>query len=218
MRSRNCPLPRIGVETGTFVKTKIASTEAVFQRILLLCRLSSTNERNNYPHAVGSVFDASKASFGLAIAPKLGFEHCRDAFLELGFVQSSNDLCLPTKVLAADFVDDIAIAAESQKEIEELIASLKRRGFDLEVEPDLTSYLGIVNTARRGNSMEVAGLANPLSAPLVALAADSEDEIFREHRNYRVVVGMLILVLILHRQSLMSPGFRTTQSSLMPSP
>ena len=86
-----------------------------------------------------------KSLYGISAAPKLFYEHARDAFLNLGFKQSTVDPCLFIKVnlMVVLYVDDVGIAAKYEKDITWLVDGLRKAGFSLTEEGSLAEFLGI---------------------------------------------------------------------------
>ena len=152
-----------------------------------------------------------KSLYGLAVAPRLWFEHLRDALLSLGLRQSEFDPCLfyGSDILFGCFVDDGVIVAKSPAVAAKFIAKLEAMGFELTQEESLCEYLGI-NLTRDNNKrtftltqqglidkvVAATGLqnCNPNSLPAaqVALGSDPDGVSIQEKWSYSSIVGMLL--------------------------
>ena len=87
-----------------------------------------------------------KSLCGSRLAPKNWHQHLRTALInELQFKESAIDPCLLYKknILLVLYVDDAGISAPNKNIILELVEQLKSLGFDLKIEDDFNSYLGI---------------------------------------------------------------------------
>ena len=87
-----------------------------------------------------------KSLCGSRSAPKNWYQHLQTASMnELNFKESAIDPCLPCKknILLVLYVDDAGISSPNKKIILELVEQLKSLGFDLEIEDDFDSHLGI---------------------------------------------------------------------------
>ena len=151
-----------------------------------------------------------KSLYGISEAPRLFFEHCRDAFLGLGFKQSTYDECLFYKagMMAVLYVDDCGLAASDPEDLDRLIDDLRRKGFSLTEEGSFAEFLGIkfeepnpgeFKLTQRGlidKVIRVTGLENckPNVVPCVqtALGSDPDGSPMSDEWNYLSVVGMLL--------------------------
>lgn len=152
-----------------------------------------------------------KSLYGLAVAPRLWFEHLRDALLRIGLRQSKFDSCLfyGPGILFGCFVDDGAIVAKSPSVVAEFIAKLKAMGFELTQEDSLCEYLGIKlvrDNKKRTFTLTQQGLIdkviaatglqscnpNHLPAAQVALGSDPDGQPIQEKWSYSSIVGMLL--------------------------
>ena len=152
-----------------------------------------------------------KSLYGLTVAPRLWYQHLFAALLEDGFTQSVIDPCLLHKknMLVVVFVDDCGIAAPSKKLVDDLVARLRAKGFELTQEGSFSEFLGIKfekNQATGTITMTQKGLiqkviaatgmedCNPNWTPAstTALGSDPEGEPMTDAWNYRSVVGMLL--------------------------
>ena len=86
-----------------------------------------------------------RSLYGSRFAPRNWYQHLRKALLHLGFTESSTDPCLLYKkdIIMVLYVDDAGIAAPSRNIIDEFVQQLKDLDFDLDIEDDFNSYLGI---------------------------------------------------------------------------
>ena len=151
-----------------------------------------------------------KSLYGISEAPRLFFDHCRSAFLDLGFKQSAYDACLFYKpnMLAVLFVDDLGLAAKDPDDLDRLIDALRAKGFSLTEEGNFAEFLGIkfeelspgeLKLTQRGLTdkiIRVTGLQeckpNVVPATQLALGSDPDGPPMSESWNYLSVVGMLL--------------------------
>ena len=152
-----------------------------------------------------------KSLYGLSVAPRLWYEHLRDALLKLGLRQSAYDPCLfyGPDLIFAYYVDDALLCSRTTKIAEAFIAKLKAAGFELTLEETLCEYLGIKFERNDKNGtytlsqpglidkiVAATGLVdskpNAVPAALVALGSDPEGDVMRETWSYPSVVGMLL--------------------------
>ena len=87
-----------------------------------------------------------KSLHGSRLAIKNWCQHLGTALMnELQFKESAIDPCLPCKkdILLVLYVDDAGISAPNKNVILKLVEQLKLLDFDLEIEDDFNSYLGI---------------------------------------------------------------------------
>ena len=88
----------------------------------------------------------TKSIYGSKFAPRNWYNHLRTALRAMGMEESPYDPCLLYRenLMMVLYVDDAGIAAPTKQIIEDFIIELrKKHGFDLEMEGDFTSYLGI---------------------------------------------------------------------------
>jgi len=107
------------------------------------------------------------------------------------------------------YVDDCGISTNDPKKIDELVQQLRKRGFDLEIEGDFTTFLGVeikklpnnkfelLQTGLINKVLEAAGMqdSNPNHVPAAAtpLGKNELDEDWPQHPwKYSSIVGMLI--------------------------
>ena len=154
----------------------------------------------------------TKSLYGSRLAPRNWYNHLRSALInDLGFKESQIDPCLLYKknILLVLYVDDAGISAPSKDVINDFVSQLKDLGFDLDIEDDFNSYLGIgiEEFANGSRHMTQKGLikkllqatdmtdCNPNWCPTtqVALGSDPEGEPYDQKQfNYASVVGMLL--------------------------
>jgi Reverse transcriptase (RNA-dependent DNA polymerase) len=154
-----------------------------------------------------------RSLYGISIAPRLWYQHLFEALLhpDFGLTQSSIDPCLlvsPT-LLVVTFVDDVGIAAPTEKIIDDFINKLRDKGFELEKEGSFEQFLGIkFERNEREGSIEltqkgliskiiaVTGLQsckpNATPASQLALGRDEDGEPMDEAWSYSSVIGMLL--------------------------
>ena len=87
-----------------------------------------------------------KSLYGSRLAPKNWYQHlCAALINELKFKKSAIDPCLLYKkdILLVLYVDDAGISAPNKDIILKLVKQFESLGFDLEIEYDFNSYLGI---------------------------------------------------------------------------
>ena len=152
-----------------------------------------------------------RSLYGSKFAPRNWYMHLRQALLKLGFKESPIDPCLLYKknILMVLYVDDAGIAAPNRAIIDELIQQLRDMDFDLDIEGDFNSYLGIgIEEFPDGSRhMTQSGLikkilatsqmsnCNPNWTPStqVALGSDPDGELYDHSKfSYSSIVGMLL--------------------------
>jgi len=87
-----------------------------------------------------------KSLYGSKFAPLNWYKHLRHALLtKMGMRESSVDKCLLFRpgLFLILYVDDAGIAAANRSIIDEFVKELRDLGFDLDIEDDFSSYLGI---------------------------------------------------------------------------
>ena len=77
------------------------------------------------------------------------------ALFELGFTQSKHDPCLLfcPGMFAVFCVDDAGIAAQNKAKVDQLIADLRTKGFELTQEGTFSEFLGIKFTNNANGSI-----------------------------------------------------------------
>ena len=153
-----------------------------------------------------------RSLYGSKYAPRNWYMHLRQALLnELNMKESPIDPCLLYRdnLIMVLYVDDAGLAAPDRSIIDAFVQELKDLNFDLDIEDDFNSYLGIgIEEFPDGSRcMTQAGLikkivkttemedSNPNWTPTtqVALGSDPEGKPFDQHPfNYASVVGMLL--------------------------
>ena len=152
-----------------------------------------------------------KSLYGLSVAPRLWYEHIREALLKQGLKQSATDPCLlySSTIMIVLYVDDLGIAYANQKDLENLLQDLTNLGLEFTREGTFTDFLGIkfvkdevnntVTLTQRGLIQKIinaTGLqdCNPNHTPAVqaCLGIDPDGEPMDEFWNYRSIVGMLL--------------------------
>jgi hypothetical protein len=133
------------------------------------------------------------------------------ALLDMGFTASTQDPCLLYKdnFLVIMYVDDVGAAAPSGDIIDNFVAELKSRGFELTKEGTFSEYLGIkfeedkdagtITLTQKGLIQKIltaTGMTdcNPNRHPAAAaaLGIDPDGLPYKEKWNYASVVGMLL--------------------------
>ena len=156
---------------------------------------------------------AAQSLYGSKFAPKNWYQHLTKVLIKIGFRECPFDKCLFYRkdMLMILYVDDAGIAAPEEKDIENLVEELRNEGFDLEMEGDFSTYLGIgIKESEDGTRcmtqkglieriIETTGMTdcNPNKTPAstVALGSDKEGEPWDQLQwNYASVVGMLLYV------------------------
>ena len=151
-----------------------------------------------------------KSIYGLAVAPRLWFQHLLKAMKQLGFVQSAHDPCLLLKsnLIVICYVDDLGLAYPEQRVADKFVQDIKSLGFELTVEGSFTEYLGIkyehgkdgtVHMTQAGlieKILDATGLkdCNPNRTPCTkeALGSNPDGDAMTDSWNYWSVVGMLL--------------------------
>ena len=151
-----------------------------------------------------------KSLYGLAVAPRLWYQHLCKALKDLGLKESKHDPCLMTRkdLIVICYVDDLGIQAPNKEIVDKLIGQLKQKGFDLTLEGSFSEYLGIQYT-KLGNTkikMSQEGLikkileatqmedcnSNRTPTTKEPLGSDDQGEPMEDPWNYRSVIGMLL--------------------------
>ena len=151
-----------------------------------------------------------RSLYGLAVAPRLWYQHLWKALKELGLVASKHDQCLLFRkdLIVVCYVDDLGIQAPKKEIVDKLIDQLKNKGFDLTFEGSFTEYLGIqytkvsnteVKMTQEGliqKILDATGMkdcnSNRTPTTKEALGSDDSGEPMEDAWNYRSVVGMLL--------------------------
>ena len=152
-----------------------------------------------------------KSLYGLSVAPRLWYEHIREALLKQGLKQSATDPCLlySSTIMIVLYVDDLGIAYSNKKDLEKLFKDLTDLGLEFTREGTFTDFLGIkfvkdevtnaITLTQKGLIQKIinaTGLqdCNPNHTPALqaCLGIDPEGEPMDEAWNYRSIVGMLL--------------------------
>ncbi len=152
-----------------------------------------------------------KSLYGLSIAPRLWYQHIREALLLQGLKQSATDSCLlySKTIMIVLYVDDLGIAYSNKKDLEKLFQDLTDLGLEFTREGTFTDFLGIkfvkdevnntVTLTQKGliqKIIKATGLqgCNPNHTPALqaCLGIDPDGEPMDEFWNYRSIVGMLL--------------------------
>ena len=153
-----------------------------------------------------------KSLYGSKFAPRNWYMHLRSALIDkLGMKECPQDKCLLYRkdLLLVLYVDDAGIAAPTRKHIDDFVQELRDLDFDLDIEDDFNSYLGIgiepfpdgsrhmtqsglIKKILKTTQLENCKPNNTPARPL-ALGSDPDGELFDEHDfSYASVVGMLL--------------------------
>jgi hypothetical protein len=157
----------------------------------------------------GKVMKLKKSLYGLRESPKNFFEHLKSKLIDNGFEQSSEDPCLfkSEKVICLVYVDDCLFFSAKEEYIDEKIDGLRNSGLLLDVEDDVSGFLGVLITKKEDGSIELlqTGLigriikalgiedANSKATPAetTALPAEPDGQQTDGDFNYRSLIGML---------------------------
>jgi hypothetical protein len=160
----------------------------------------------------GKVYEVTRSLYGDRRAPKLWFNHLRQALVdEMGFTQSIIDPCLFLKdnIAFVNYVDDGIFIAKNDSDISKEMAHLAKLSFDFSEEDDYAGYLGVqIKRSPTDGSMELTqtGLINRILADLDltdsprikdtpaedTLGSDPTLGPMTEDFNYRSVLGKLL--------------------------
>ena len=160
---------------------------------------------NPFPSGACCILRLKKSVYGLAIAPKLWYQHLLSGLKKLGFKHSSYDRCLLYKdgALLVTFVDDCGLSVHDPAMIDEFVRQLQELGFDF------TAFLGVamlklpnglIHMHQRGlikKILKATGMedCNPNSVPAaqVALGSNPNDAAWPQTPwRYSSIVGMLL--------------------------
>ena len=151
-----------------------------------------------------------KSLYGLAVAPRLWYEHLWDSLKKQGLVQSEHDKCLLFRrdLIVICYVDDLGVQAPNKNIVDKFITALKRDGLDLTVEGSFSEYLGIKydrpdeNTIKMTQEgliqkiIEATGMedcnTSPTPTTVEALGSNEEGKHMTDSWNYRSVIGMML--------------------------
>ena len=152
-----------------------------------------------------------KSLYGLSVAPRLWYQHLREALLDYGFKQCHNDPCLmyTATIMVVVYVDDLGIAYANANDLEGLFKKLEGRSLAFTREGSFTDFLGIKFTRdiKTGTlTLTQKGLINKIleaaqmtdckpnwtPAPLSALGIDPDGTPMSETWSYRSIIGMLL--------------------------
>ena len=153
----------------------------------------------------------NKSLYGSLFAPREWYQHLRKALLSLGMQESDYDPCFLYKkdMIMVLYVDDAGLAAPRREIITNFVGELRELGFDLDIENDFSSYLGIkitpmpdgrLNMTQKGLINKVLKASNmldckPTRTPTtqVALGSDPDGESYDQSKwAYPSIVGMLL--------------------------
>jgi hypothetical protein len=152
-----------------------------------------------------------KSLYGLSVAPRLWYQHIREALLLQGLKQSATDSCLlySKTIMIVLYVDDLGIAYSNKKDLDKLFQDLTELGLEFTREGTFTDFLGIkfvkdevtntVTLTQKGliqKIIKATGLqdcnSNHTPALQACLGIDPDGEPMDEFWNYRSIVGMLL--------------------------
>jgi hypothetical protein len=152
-----------------------------------------------------------KSLYGLSVAPRLWYEHIREALLKQGLKQSATDSCFlySKTIMIVLYVDDLGIAYSNKEDLEKLFQDLTELGLEFTREGTFTDFLGIkfvkdeasntITLTQKGliqKIIKATGLqnCNPNNTPALqaCLGIDPDGEPMDEFWNYRSIVGMLL--------------------------
>ena len=133
------------------------------------------------------------------------------AFTELGFESSSYDKCFLIRkdMMIVVYVDDCGISTDDPKKVDILVEQLREKGFDLEIEGDFETFLGVEieklddgkfhlkQTGLISKVLKAAHMTgcteNHVPAAPTPLGKDELGEDWPQHPwKYNSIVGMLI--------------------------
>ena len=159
---------------------------------------------------VGTCLKLKKSLYGLAVAPRLWYEHLWNALKKQGLVQSSHDKCLLFRkdLIVICYVDDLGIQAPNKRIVDQLVKALIDDGLDLTVEGTFTEYLGIkynkvdsdtVKMSQEGliqKIIDATGMngcnPHPVPTTVEGLSSNEEGKPMQNSWNYRSVIGMML--------------------------
>ena len=89
-----------------------------------------------------------KSLYGLSVAPRLWYQHIREALLLKGLKQSATDSCLlySKTIMIVLYVDDLGIAYSNKKDLDKLFQDLTELGLEFTCEGTFTDFLGITRS------------------------------------------------------------------------
>jgi hypothetical protein len=120
----------------------------------------------------GKVLRLSKSLYRLKQAPRNFFLHLKGKLDNIDFVQSDFDPCIfiSDEVICLFYVDDTLFFSPDQTSIAEVIAKLKLKGLELEIENDVAKFLGVhIDQRLTGRSISLKlGRLTGSSKPLIS--------------------------------------------------
>ena len=158
----------------------------------------------------GMVLKLKRSLYGLRQSPRNFFLHLKSKLESVGFQQSESDPCLfmAKKVICLVYVDDTLFYAKDVKDIDEVIAGLRKAQMDLEEESDVAGFLGVHIKNNSNGTIELTqtGLIDRIikalnledrpgketPAEFGALPKDVNGELRNGTFSYASVIGMML--------------------------
>jgi len=162
-------------------------------------------------HGPNMCLQLLKSLYGTTFAPKLWSETLFEALKVYGLTPSAHDPCLFTKpgVMMCAFVDDICCVFQDIKEKDVFLKSMKDQGFELTMDGNISSFLGIkfegpvngcynltqpglIDKILQATDMENCNPTYTPATPGAALGKDPDGPVMTEPWSYKSVIGMLL--------------------------
>ena len=152
----------------------------------------------------------NRSLYGLAVAPRLWYEHLWKSLEKQGLMKSKHDMCLLLRnnLIVICYVDDLGIQAPTKKIADEFIEALRKDGLELTVEGTFTEYLGIkydkidtdtIKMSQEGLIQKIIDATrmkgcnpHPVPTTVEALGTNEGGNYMSDDWNYRSIIGMML--------------------------
>jgi hypothetical protein len=185
--------------TAAFIHTLLPEEETVY-----------VDQPRGFHRHPNHVLRLRRSLYGLKQSPRHFFHYLSDRLLKQGLTQSQHDPCLffTSSMIVIVYVDDLLIFAETDGQIDSLIANMKREEICLRREGTAEGYLGVdiktiggqIHLTQDGlcerilHALGIDKHATPCSTPAEPspLPKDVDGESASGTINYASAVGMLL--------------------------
>jgi hypothetical protein len=158
-----------------------------------------------------TVLTLNQSHYGVVQAPLYWGNHLRDVLKnQLGFTVSQNSPCLYHRdgVIILTYVDDCLFFAKEQKQIDDVLESIKKSNLQFTIEDDVFTFLGFKLKKHKDGTIEFLQKSlinkvlsscnmfecNTMSTPAnqTPLGTDAQGPAFDRSFDYALIVGMLM--------------------------